>query len=287
MKKLALVPLLWLSLASASFAQTTFTMPPPAGVTVMGVQVVQTCANASITVPAVAYVTMDHTGALCTASSGGGGGGLSVTDQTAFVQGTSAFTPSGGVFNDSATLPSGQEGTYRLTTKRAQIVDVDPTGNQLHADIISPINAQAGTAPSTQTPVTTGNPVKMQSDLNGNIYVNQNLQATLAGGSTFVKGTTAAMTGTSPTQILAAVTSKVLYVTAIKCNNSSATGTLVQITDGSAGTVIETLAAGATFGGEARSGVTPLFWTTSGNGLFAQDVTTGASVICTSSGYSG
>lgn len=110
---------------------------------------------------------------------------------------------------------------------------------------------------------------------------------TLAGGATFVKGTTAAMTGTAATQILAAVTSKVLYVTRVKCNNSSATATLVQITDGSGGTVLDTLAAGATFGGEQGTGPTPILWTTAGNGLFAQDVTTGASVICTASGYSG
>lgn len=117
--------------------------------------------------------------------------------------------------------------------------------------------------------------------------INPNSQPTLAGGSTFVKGTTAAMTGTAATQILAAVATKVLYVTRIKCNNSSATATLVQITDGSGGTVLDTLAAGATFGGEQGTGSTPLFWTTAGNGLFAQDVTTSASVICTASGYSG
>ena len=42
-----------------------------------------------------------------------------------------------------------------------------------------------------------------------------------------------------------------------------------------------------TYGGEQGTGATPLFWTTSGNGLFAQNVTTAASVICTASGYSG
>jgi hypothetical protein len=110
---------------------------------------------------------------------------------------------------------------------------------------------------------------------------------TIAGGAPFVKGTTVAMTGTTSTQILAAVSGKVLYVTRVKCNNSSATGTSVQIQDGSGGTVLDTLAAAATFGGEQGTGPTPLFWTTAGNGLFAQDVTTGASVICTASGYSG
>jgi hypothetical protein len=83
----------------------------------------------------------------CTASNplqtsgGGGGGGLSVTDQAAFTAGSSSFTPGGGVFNDAATLSSGQQGTFRMTTKRAQVVDVDSTGNQLHSDLTSPIPA--------------------------------------------------------------------------------------------------------------------------------------------------
>jgi hypothetical protein len=80
--------------------------------------------------------------------SGGGGGGLSVTDQAAWTQASSAFTPGGGVFNDAATLSSGQQGTFRMTTKRAQIVDVDSSGNQLHTDLTAPI-AACGASPCT------------------------------------------------------------------------------------------------------------------------------------------
>lgn len=99
--------------------------------------------------------------------------------------------------------------------------------------------------------------------------------------------TTSAMTGIASTQVVAAVATKRLYITRVKCNNSSTTvGTLVQIQDGSGGAVLDTLLA-ATSSGEQGTGSTPLFWTTAGNGLFAQDVTTGASVICTASGYSG
>jgi hypothetical protein len=74
---------------------------------------------------------------------GGGGGGLSVMDTAAFTAGSSNFTPGGGVFNDAATLTTGQQGTFRMTTKRAQVIDVDTTGNQLHADMIAPIPACA------------------------------------------------------------------------------------------------------------------------------------------------
>lgn len=103
----------------------------------------------------------------------------------------------------------------------------------------------------------------------------------------FVSGTTAAMVGTTSTQLVPLVTSRRLYINRVKCNNTSSTATLVQIRDGSAGTVLDTLAAGATYGGEQGTGSTPLFWTTAGTALYAQNVTTGASVICTASGYSG
>jgi hypothetical protein len=104
--------------------------------------------------------------------------------------------------------------------------------------------------------------------------------------SNYVNGTTAAMTGTSSTQVIAAVTSKSIYVTKVSCENSSSTGTFVSIQDGSGGTTLATLAAGATFGGQVeQAGGTPMFHTTSGNGLFAADVTTGANVICNASGW--
>ena len=79
------------------------------------------------------------------AITGAGGGGLSVVDSAAWTTGVSPFTPSGGVFNDAATLSTGTQGTFRLTTKRAQIIDVDSVGNQLHTDITSATPAGANT----------------------------------------------------------------------------------------------------------------------------------------------
>lgn len=102
---------------------------------------------------------------------GGGGGGLSVTDQTTWMQGSSAFTPNGGVFNDTATLSSGQEGTQRLTTKRAGIVDVDPSGSQLHTDLTSAVPCLNATTSATNSYSNAGtNPANC--DLNGALYVN-------------------------------------------------------------------------------------------------------------------
>lgn len=124
-----------------SLAQNNFTMPPPAGVVLIGAQVVAACGAGSLAATQ-GYVTVNVSGQLCTNASGGSGG-LSVTDQAAWTQAVSSFTPGGGTFNDTATLSSGQQGTYRLTTKRAQIVDTDTTGSALYSALTAPVPAGA------------------------------------------------------------------------------------------------------------------------------------------------
>ena len=103
---------------------------------------------------------------------------------------------------------------------------------------------------------------------------------------TLVKGTTAAMTGTTSTQVIAAVSSQRIYPAHISCVNSSATATLVSIQDGSGGATLLTLIAPAGGGEVIAPGLEPITWTTAGNALYAADVTTGASVICSASGHS-
>jgi hypothetical protein len=147
--------------------------------------------------------------------------------------------------------------TFSCLSDGTNIVGVDPTSKGLFADIVACAVGVCG------LPTVTSNAL--------------------------VKGAiTTPMTTTGATTLIAAVTSQRLYVTSVSCQNTSATiGTLVQITDGSGGAVLATLAAGETFGGDNRNGGSaPLFWTTAGNGLFAQDVTTSASVTCNASGYS-
>lgn len=129
-------------------------------------------------------LTMDPTGVLCTSAGGGGGGGLSVTDQAAFTQGVSQFTPNGGVFNDTATLSSGQQGTQRYTTKRAGIIDVDTTGNALYSAVTAPI-PYLPAATSTTNTYSAGTTSPVNGDTHGNIYVAQgNPNAVTAGWPT-------------------------------------------------------------------------------------------------------
>lgn len=84
-------------------------------------------------------------------TGGGGGGGLSVTDGAAWTAGMSAFTPSGGVFNDSATaLTSGQQGSFRTTPNRALHVNLRSQNGT------EQFPAAAAMADSTGNPTVTG-----------------------------------------------------------------------------------------------------------------------------------
>lgn len=68
---------------------------------------------------------VDASGYLEVNVKAGSGSGLSVTDSAAWTAASSAFVPSGGVFNDSATaLTSGQQGTQRLTPNRGTHVNL-------------------------------------------------------------------------------------------------------------------------------------------------------------------
>ncbi len=162
MKKLIL--LFWLTLCSPTLAQQ-ISGPLPTNALACAFNT----APPTVTSGFWGYVQCDTNGKLIT--SGGGGGGLSVQDQAAWTQGTSNMTPQGCEFNDTSTLTSGTQGTTRCTTKRAQIIDTDTTGNALYTAINSPSPAIAGTTPTTQTAVGSGATSKIQTDLNGNLYI--------------------------------------------------------------------------------------------------------------------
>src|SRR5882762_2863218 len=118
-------------------------------------QAVATCGAQTLTAGIFYPVNQDLTGTLCS-GSGSGGGGLSVTDQTSWTNAVSAFTPTGGVFNDSATaLASGKEGTVRLNANREMHVTCD-IGNVLCASINAPVPLNKNGTATGQTGVTPG-----------------------------------------------------------------------------------------------------------------------------------
>ncbi len=136
MKKLILF--FWLALCSAAWAQQ-IQGPIPTNALACAFNT----APPTITSGFWGYVQCDSTGKLIT--SGGGGGGLSVQDQATWTQGTSNMTPQGCEFNDASTLTTGTQGTTRCTTKRAQIIDTDTTGNALYLAVTAATPAGTNT----------------------------------------------------------------------------------------------------------------------------------------------
>lgn len=104
-----------------------------------------------------------------------------------------------------------------------------------------------------------------------------------------VSGVTAAMTGTTSTSVIASPGGSLRnYLTQLTCTNSHATvGTFVLVQDGNGGTTIYEAYAAAVGGGFAISFPVPLVQPTTATALYVQDVTTGANVICSASGYKG
>lgn len=99
---------------------------------------------------------------------------------------------------------------------------------------------------------------------------------------------TTAMTGTTSTSLISATASNYIYITQVTVSNSHATvGTDVILQDGSGGTTLYTIPAGALYGGATLTFPkdSPLKVPTAGNALYCANVTTGASTKVSASGW--
>ncbi len=170
MKKLLLIALAFLS-ASSALAQTKFTMPPPGGVTVVGVQVVTTCGAASgLANGNVAYLAMNTSGYLCTNVAGGGiSAAVTVADGADVAEGatTDAAATQGGSGTVSAKL--------RLMT--SQLNTIATTGHP----IIGTVAVTQSTSPWV---------------ISGALTANQSVNVAQVNGVTTLTGTGAVGTGT-------------------------------------------------------------------------------------------
>ena len=147
----------------------------------------------------------------------------------------------------------------------------------------NPVNLGAQAITSENTAVTATRMAQLVADKTGKLII-----LPYANPENIHTGVTAAMTGTTTTSLIGAVSSQKLYLMSISCSNSHATvGTFVNVQDGSGGTTLATLAAGINYGGESRSSSIPLAVSTAGNAIYVADVTTGANVICSGTAYSG
>ncbi len=250
------------------FAVNGFT---PAGVVVAG-----SSANGNWVIPSSGFVQVR---VRITAISGGTAT-FTLNSSAASVQqpvGTQGTSTNISGINGSTTL-SGGTGT---ATGALAVGGTVATNTAITA---FPLNLGAQAVSSENAAVTTARQVQLVADLVGKLIV-----LPYANPENFVSGVTAAMTGVTSTSLIAAPAAGLRnYVTNLICTNSHATqGTFVIVQDGSAGTTIYEGYAAAVGGGFSITFPTPLRQPTTATALFVQDVTTGANVICSGSGYKG
>ena len=148
----------------------------------------------------------------------------------------------------------------------------------------NPLNLGAQAVSSENTAVTTARQVQLVADLTGKLIV-----LPYANPENSVSGTTASMTGTTSTSLIAAPAAGLRnYITSITVSNSHATvGTNLLIQDGSGGTTLWVIPAAAVYGGGTVHFPTPLRQPTTATAIFCQNETTGAAVKASAAGYKG
>lgn len=116
MKKLSAALLLYLGLASAALAQT-FSMPPPAGVTVVGC--VYNLSPPTLLTATAGFMQCDSTGKLIVSGGGGGGGAVTIADGADVAEGATSDTAttagSTGTVSAKLRLMTTQLGTINTT----------------------------------------------------------------------------------------------------------------------------------------------------------------------------
>lgn len=303
-------------LAMALFIATPFSVAQAQTVDAVTVSACGTPLNSPI-VGGVYPMTQDLTGKLCTSSTGSGGGAVTIADGADVAEGSTADTSANNTVVGNLVAVKTNTAGLALETGgnlAASKADLDA----LVAAAANPagvIGANGTTIASTGNPLPTyaigvtasGATLSENPVANGCLALSAaptavsttqkvNNLCTLTGkqvvlpyalSASFVSGTTSAMTGTTSTSLIAAPGANLRnYITNITCVNSHATvGTFVTVQDGSGGTALYTLAAASLFGGTSITFPTPLRQPTTNTALYVADVTTGANVICSATGY--
>lgn len=161
-----------------------------------------------------------------------------------------------------------------------------PVGNVAHdaVDSGAPVKVGGRARSSEIAAVASDDRADFVTDLTGKQIV-----LPYANPENFVSGTTAAMTGTTSTSLVAAPGAGLRnYITTIIVSNAHATvGTDIIIQDGSGGTTLLTIPAAAVYGGAVITLPTPLRQPTANTAIFCANVTTGASTKVSAVGYKG
>ncbi len=160
--------------------------------------------------------------------------------------------------------------------------------------------AVPGTASPSAFSDVNGNLAYLALDSNGRVPIsvgNGSATATVGGVAdvalvwnqypTLQKGITLFILNTTSTQVIPAVSSNYLYISGCRVSNTSGSvDTVVDLQDGSGGTVIDAIPAPHNTGGAVVVYTIPLKVPTNGNGLYTAPETTSASVKVSCNGFS-
>lgn len=206
------------------------------------------------------------------------------TDDAAFTPATSKVLGIGFMVDDTGTdsVDEGDIGAPRMSADRVAYFQ----GAVAHdaADSGNPVKVGGKAVNAEPTAVANADRANFITDLVGKL-----ITLPYANPENFVSGTTAAMTGTTSTQLIAAPAAGLRnYITQIIVTNSHATvSTFVTIRDGDGGTVLYQAYALAAGGGFSITFPVPLRQPTTATRLDVKNETTGANTIANATGYKG
>ncbi len=233
-----------------------------------------------------------------------GTGTITVKDASGSTQTYDVVTDGSGFYLSKAVICDATAGanctavkaasTAAVATDVAAVVAISPNNTILTQGAAAsgasvsgnPLLQGAKAVSSEPTAVTTGQAIAAISDLVGKQIVLPfaNPENTLNGQ---ISSAMAATTSTAVTGMGAQGAGVRNYVTACTFSNTSATvGTMINLQDGSGGTVLWQAPAAINYGGAVIQFPTPIK-TTANTGLFAVNVTTGSSTFVSCTGYKG
>ena len=229
--------------------------------------------------------------------AGAGSGGTALADQAAFTQTSTNLTPAGCAYIASYSS---------ITTGHAGVLNCDASG-RLNV-VVANANANGSAASSASTPVVIATDqvavaikAGSASIASGAIASGAVASGAYAAGAMAAQsfavgaippvsgvlqhGTPQTLTTTASGAIISAVASNYLYITSCQTMTTTTTGTIVDLTDGSAGTVIGFVpvpaAAATSVAGSVVVFPSPLKVTTNGNGLYgANESSTTTKISC-------
>lgn len=234
--------------------------------------VVATCGTLpnQLAVGTVGNNYMDINGNMCTNATGGVGTTVAISQVT---PGTTNAVTINDAAGNSATNTTSHSVNVNVVNNGVAAGTSAVSASYAPVALLSQSNCNAQALTTAQLNPPTG-------DLKGNMCAKVLPQV-----NAMVSGTATVSATATNTLLVTSVASQSLYITGYSCSNTGTSNSLVNFEDGNGGATIwnQIVPSG---GGANIAGMTPLFKTSSGNGLYYAIGTASTSVLCNAAGFS-